>query len=207
MLFTGENEIEFTGLNPNGTKISKTLTVNIEELSDPVPPQWEMLFGNGEKDWTWSSSFCHLWGGQACFGNGGYLTDQLICWWTMGADSQDLTDAAGVDSQGAKMTFCKNGVKFIKTSNDGSTVEGRYSIDMNKKTYDEDGNVWAIGRLYIKANPSATILRGYGDDGKPQQEFDIIQMEDGLMQLSEVPAAGSGAWAGVLGWAFSPIQK
>ncbi|MGL5318413.1 MAG: hypothetical protein ACRC9Q_06930 [Bacteroidales bacterium] len=206
LLFTGTNEIVFTGLNPDGSKLTKTLSVNVDVLANPVPQEWEMLFGSGEKEWTWSTTFTHLWGAQVCLGNGGYLTDQLICWWNMGVNSEDLVAAAEADGKGAKMKFCKNGVKFIKTQNNGNVIEGKFSLDMNKKTLDPDGKVWSIGRLYIKGNPQATILRGWNDSKVPMKEFDIIKMSDNTMQLSEVPASGAGQWSAVIGWAFDSVR-
>jgi len=205
LLFTGENQIMFTGLNPDGTKIQKSLTVNVEVLSDPVPTEWSYLFGNGEKEWTWSSTFKNKFGVQVCFGNGGYKSDQLIAWWKMDINSQTLTDAAGTDGKNAKMKFSKNGVKFTKTTNDGIVYEGKFMIDMTKKTYVSEG-VWSIGKLYIKGEPNLTILRGWGDNLVPKKEFDIIALTPNQLQLSEVPPAGTAAWKGVLGWAFDAIK-
>src|SRR5690554_727433 len=49
LVITGDNDIVFTGLNPDGSTITKTLTVNVEELSFPVPMEWALLCGEGEK--------------------------------------------------------------------------------------------------------------------------------------------------------------
>src|SRR5690554_3461618 len=65
LVITGDNDIVFTGLNPDGSTITKTLTVNVEELSFPVPMEWALLCGEGEKEWEWAAT--------NCWGNGGYL--------------------------------------------------------------------------------------------------------------------------------------
>src|SRR5690554_5677349 len=40
LVIEGDNEIIFNGLNPDGTFITKSLIVNVEELSFPVPQEW-----------------------------------------------------------------------------------------------------------------------------------------------------------------------
>src|SRR5690554_5843741 len=39
LVITGDNNIIFTGLNPDGSTITKTITVNVEELTFPVPEE------------------------------------------------------------------------------------------------------------------------------------------------------------------------
>ncbi|MFC6101191.1 hypothetical protein [Olivibacter domesticus] len=184
LVVTGQNEITFTGRNPDGTEISKTLSVNVDELYFEVPLEWSYLTGGTEKEWTWDDTQPAVWG------NGGYMTNSAPAWWTL--KIADIDDQAANEGAGAKMTFSLKGAKFTKEKSDGSTETGKFTFDMTKKITLDDGTVWAKGKLTLSG---ATVLCGKSpnEDGAPVYVYDILLLNDGSMVLSyPEPGAGSG---------------
>src|SRR5690606_29382658 len=106
LVVTGENEIIFTGLNPDGTKITKTLSVQVDELTYEVPLEWGYLTGGSEKEWVWDDTQPGVWG------NGGYMGDVAPAWWVLPIDQID--GQAPGEGEGAKMVFSLGGAKLTK---------------------------------------------------------------------------------------------
>ena len=61
VVLAGQREIVFTGLNHDGTYITKTLTVQVDTLIN-VAPEWGILCGTGEKNWVWDNTLSAVWG-------------------------------------------------------------------------------------------------------------------------------------------------
>src|SRR5690606_14134306 len=192
MVVEGENEITFTGRNPDGSEITKTLTVNVEDLRFPVPPEWGFLTGGTDKEWAWDDTAPAVWG------NGGYLGNVAPAWWLV--PLADINGQSANEGPGAKMIFSLRGAKFTKVKSDGTTETGTFSFNMNSKTMDEAGAVWAKGKLTLKGT---TILNGISpnEGGIKIYEYDILALDDGKMVLSH-PEPGVGAWGTAWFWVF-----
>ena len=67
MVKTGDNNIRFIGLNPDGTEVNKSLSVSVDSLYFEVPLEWGMLTDGEAKTWVWDTSKAAVWG------NGGYM--------------------------------------------------------------------------------------------------------------------------------------
>lgn len=194
LVITGDNDIVFTGLNPDGTLITKTLTVNIEELSFPVPPQWAMLCGEGEKEWEWAAT--------NCWGNGGYLASFEPAWWVL--DQNGVEEQAAGEGPNSSMVFSISGASLTKKRNDGTTVTGSFSFDMTRKKETSGGVSWAIGQF---KTVGVTILCGVSpDEGKiPVNTLDILELTEDRLVLSYAPA-GTGEWGTAYFWVFVPKE-
>ncbi|HUH17717.1 hypothetical protein [Albibacterium sp.] len=192
MVVEGENEIIFTGRNPDGSEITKTLTVNVEDLRFPVPPEWGFLTGGTDKEWAWDDTAPAVWG------NGGYLGNVAPAWWLV--PLADINGQSANEGPGAKMIFSLRGAKFTKVKSDGTTETGTFSFNMNSKTMDEAGAVWAKGKLTLKGT---TILNGISpnEGGIKIYEYDILALDDEKMVLSH-PEPGAGAWGTAWFWVF-----
>ncbi|WP_165021044.1 hypothetical protein [Dysgonomonas sp. ZJ279] len=187
LVLKGENSITFTGQNGDGSQISKTITVNVEELSFPVPPEWGYLCGSGSKTWVWDETAPSVWG------NGGYKNDKAPAWWTLKIG--DINGQAANEGTGASMDFSISGAAFTKLKSDGSSEKGSFALLMTSVTLDDNGNVWAKGKLKTKGT---TVLCGKSpnEGGAPVYEYDILILNDNKMILSyPEPGVGSGGTA------------
>ncbi|WDF67307.1 hypothetical protein PQ465_13435 [Sphingobacterium oryzagri] len=192
LVATGENEIVFTGLNPDGSKISKTLSVIVDELSFPVPLEWGFLTDGGEKSWVWDTQKPAVWG------NGGYMGNVAPAWWTL-QESAINGQAAG-EGVGAKMIFSLRGATLSKVKSTGQTDVGAFSFDMTKKITLADGTVWAKGKLTTKG---VTVLCGISpnEGNAPVYEYDILLINGNELVLC-YPEPGVGAWGTAWFWVF-----
>lgn len=189
LVITGDNDIIFTGLNPDGTTITKTLTVNVEELTFPVPEEWGLLCGDGEKEWVWAET--------APWGNGGYLASSGPAWWIV--DQEGLEGQVEGEGPNTSMVFSINGASITKNRNDGTSETGSFSFDMSKQKLAGDA-LWAIGQF---KTVGTTILCGISpDEGSiPVNTFDILELTENRLVLSYAPA-GTGAWGTAYFWVF-----
>lgn len=192
LVVEGTNEIIFTGRNPDGSEITKTLTVNVDELYFDVPAEWGILTGGSEKDWVWDDSDGGVWG------NGGYMGNVEPAWWIV--NLADIDGQAPGEGAGAKMTFSLSGATFTKVKSDGTTETGTFTFDMGKKTTLDDGSVWAEGKLTLKGT---TVLCGISpnEGGAPVYEYDILLINDEELVLS-YPEPGVEAWGTAWFWKF-----
>lgn len=192
LVITGDNDIIFTGLNPDGSTITKTLTVNVEELSFPVPAEWALLCGDGEKEWEWAAT--------NCWGNGGYLASFGPAWWVL--DQNGVEELAAGEGPGASMVFSISGASLTKKRNNGTTVAGSFSFDMAKKKETSGGVSWAIGEF---KTVGVTVLCGVSpDEGKiPVNTYDILELSEDRLVLAYAPA-GTGEWGTAYFWVFVP---
>lgn len=192
LVITGDNDIIFTGLNPDGTTINKTLTVNVEELSFPVPEEWGFLCGDGEKEWVWAE--------EAPFGNGGYLANYKPEWWVL--DQDGIEEQAEGEGPNSSIIFAINGASLTKNRNDGTSETGTFSFNMNKKKTTSGGELWAKGEM---KTVGTTVLCGVSpDEGKiPVDTYDILVLTGDRLVLAYAPA-GTDEWGAAYFWVFVP---
>jgi len=192
MVVEGENEIIFTGRNPDGSEINKTLTVTVEDMYFPVPSEWGFLTAGSEKEWEWDDTAPSVWG------NGGYLGNVAPAWWVL--PIADINGQSANEGAGAKMTFSLRGAQFTKTKSNGTTETGTFSFNMNDKTMDDAGAVWAKGKLTLKGT---TVLNGISpnEGGAKVYEYDILVLDDEKMVLA-YPEPGASAWGTAWFWVF-----
>ncbi|MFD1771229.1 hypothetical protein [Sphingobacterium suaedae] len=192
LVVTGQNDIVFTGKNPDGTEISKVVPVQVDELYFEVPLEWGYLTDGGEKNWVWDTDQPAVWG------NGGYMASTAPAWWTL--KEPEIDGQATGEGVGAKMVFSLRGAKLSKVKSNGQTETGSFVFDMTKKITLEDGTVWAKGKLTTKG---VTVLCGKSpnEEGKPVYEYDILILNNERMVLS-YPEPGVGAWGTAWFWVF-----
>jgi hypothetical protein len=192
LLLTGDNDIIYTGLNPDGTKITQTLTVHIDRTYD-VEPEWAIFCGSGEKVWKWDDR------APAAWGNGGYLSNVAPGWWTVAAGGmEEQTPGEGA---GASMTFALKGASLIKNKSDGTTETGAFAFDMTRTTLNAGGDaLWGIGKLNTTR---VSVLSGKQPNGgnAPVYSYDILKLTDSEMVLGW-PEPGAGAWGTAWYWLF-----
>lgn len=196
MVVEGENEIIFTGLNPLGTKISKTLTVVVDELTFPVPPEWAFLTDGKEKTWKWDETKPAVWG------NGGYLGSLGPAWWTL--QESDMDGQGAGEGVGATMVLNLRGAKLTKIKSTGAKEVGSFSFDMSQTTNDEGGKVWGIGKFKTKGT---TVLVGKSplEANAPVYEFDIIKINEKELVLAYAKP-GTAPWADAYFWVFRAVE-
>ena len=188
----GPNTIVYTGLNADGTMITKSITVQVDALYD-VEPEWALFCGDsGLKDWVWDNTVAGPWG------NGGYKGNNAPGWWVVSIN--DINGQAPGEGAGASMTFSLIGAKLIKNYNDGTTAEGSFTFDMSKITYDDGGAVWAKGKLNTK---NVTVLCGKSpnESNAPVYSYDILKLTENNLVLS-YPEPGAGSWGTAWFWVF-----
>lgn len=186
LALTGDNKITFKGLNPDGSIITKELTVKVDVLSFAVPAQWQILCGSGEKTWTWSEA-------DKVYGNGSYMGDLAPSWWAMPASEVD-GQAAG-EGKGASMVFSIAGATLTKIKADGSETKGTFSFDMTK-TIDK----WSIGQFTTKG---VTVLAGHIiNDNTDCYNYEILTIDDKNLVLAAPRAGVNSAGGEATFWVF-----
>ncbi|SEL42333.1 hypothetical protein [Parapedobacter koreensis] len=196
LVATGENEIRFTGLNADGTKITKTLTVNVDELTFEVPLEWGYLTGGSEKTWVWDDTRPAVWG------NGGYMGDSAPAWWAL--PISDIDGQAAGEGAGAEMVFSLSGSRLTKVKSSGESQTGSFAFDMSQIITLDNGNVWAKGKLTTRG---VTVLCGISpnEGNAPVYEYSILMLDDDHMVLS-YSAPGTGAWGEAWFWMFKAVD-
>nr|WP_321353580.1 hypothetical protein [uncultured Draconibacterium sp.] len=192
MVLDGTQDIVFTGLNGDGSQITKTITIQIDTLID-VPEEWALLCGTGEKSWVWDDT-----DGQAVWGNGGYLGCTSPCWYTVPVGDMDA-QAAG-EGLNSELVFSVSGSSLTKVYSDGSSETGTFTFDMSKTTSYEGGGLWAKGKLTTQ---NITVLAGFQSNfgGAPIYEYDILRLDEDKLYLGW-PEPGVGAWGAAWFWMF-----
>lgn len=194
---TGAIEVAFTGLNPDGTKITKNFTIQVDVLST-LPTEYKNLFGDPtqgitSKKYVWDETAGAVWG------NGGYLGNTSPGWWTNDKAAMDKEDA-DYGSEGY-MIFDLNGMTLKKSNAAGTKTEtGTASLDLSSKKLDGNGAVWASAKLITK---NVTVLKGVAPNGgnAPVYDYDILKLTDSKLVLAW-PEPGSGAWGTAWFWMF-----
>ncbi|MCC8198467.1 MAG: hypothetical protein LIP06_07825 [Tannerellaceae bacterium] len=199
VVVTGDLIVTFTGLNADGTKITKELPIRVDELSFEVPAAWGYLCGSGSKDWTWDDTQPDNGDGPAVWGNGNYLGDKSPGWWSPGLSGMD--DTAEGEGDGAYMTFTLSGAKLTLHKTDGTQLEGSFSFDMEDQTEGNDGTIWSIGKLYTN---SVTVLAGISpNEGNIRvYEYYILQLDDDKLVLAWPTNGDGGGYGEAFYWMF-----
>lgn len=177
LVLTGENKIMFTGLNPDGSKITKELTVNVDALSFEVPKEWALFCGDGIKLWEWDDTQEAGDNGPVVWGNGAYKSDSAPAWWKVGLN--EIDGHASKEGVGASLTFSTSGAKLIINKSDGTTETGAFSFDMTKIIKNDKGENWAIGKFYTK---NVNVLCG-SVGGEEVFEYDILYLDENKLVL------------------------
>jgi hypothetical protein len=187
----GAQDVILTVLNPDGTKITKTYTVNVQECFE-VESEWALFCGTGSKTWTWDDSVDDPYGMGDAF-------DWAPNWWQAPID-----DAEG---KGASMTFSALGATFTKTKTNGSKESGSFAFDMNK-TFPSYSSVskgqltTTIPVLFGKTTGDDT---GIGSDGKDVRVYEIAKLNNDELVLVWVEAdmrPDSEGWGQATWWLF-----
>jgi len=194
---TGSIDVAFTRLNPDGTKITKNFTIQVDVLST-LPTEYKNLFGDPSqgitsKKYVWDETAGAVWG------NGGYLGNTSPGWWTNDKAAMDKEDA-DYGSEGY-MIFDLNGMTLKKSNAAGTKTEtGTASLDLSSKKLDGNGAVWASAKLITK---NVTVLKGVAPNGgnAPVYDYDILKLSDSKLVLAW-PEPGSGAWGTAWFWMF-----
>jgi hypothetical protein len=196
LVVVGTATITFTGLNGDGSEVTKELTVDVDTLYYEVDPQWGYLCGEGEKTWTWDTSV------NSCFGNGGYLGNSSPGWWALSV--AEIDEQAAGEGEGATMVFSTNGATLTKYLTDDTSESGTFDFDMTETTYDDSGSLWATG---ILNTTGVTVLCGISinESGIDVNEYDILELNDETLTLS-YHADGTGSWGEAWFWMFAPAE-
>lgn len=185
----GDIDILFTGLNGDGTAVSRTITVNVESIVYEVTGM-DKFIGSGSKTWVFDA----FTDNNHPYGIGG-VGDRSATWW--GPEYGEFNE------WDASITFSLDGgAIFTKTLSDGTTQKGSFSFNLAKKV----GN-WSKGILSLKG---ATIPNAYSINNRGAEAYDfyIIELEDDLMILANISgngvpdAPGEGSEANF--WIFRP---
>ena len=194
LVVPGSATVTFTGLNPDGSKITKDLQVKVDELTFPVPPEWGYLCGSGSKTWVWDETI------SSCFGNGGYLGNTSPGWWALKIGEINGQALAVGEGEGASMIFSTNGASLTKNYTNGTpSKKGKFAFDMTKKTLDGNGAVWAKGKLTTNA---VTVLAGFViNENANCYSYDILTLDNSKMALA-CPRPGAGSWGEATFWMF-----
>ncbi|MCD7975986.1 MAG: hypothetical protein LUG51_02075 [Tannerellaceae bacterium] len=176
VVLTGDLTVIFTGLNADGSKITKELPIRVDELTYEVPEEWALLCGTGSKDWTWSDEGEVVWG-NGDWNNGGYFPN----WW--GIPKDGMEEQAPGEGAAAYMTFSISGAKLTKTYSDGSVDVGSFSFNMNEQVLGGDDSVWAKGILNTN---NVTVLNGISpnEDNAKVYQYYILRLDENNLVLS-----------------------
>lgn len=186
LFLTGQQVITAVALNQDGSTFTKDFTVNVEEKSFAVEPQYEYLCGTGEKTWTWQ--------GEKCFGNGG-SGETGPAWWVL--NPSDVTTQCrdkklDADGLGATMTFTLRGLKMKKTSSDQKVRAGAFTMDLASNS----ANGWSYGIGSMRVS-GTNILCGhdFNDAGlKAWSEYNIVSLTPDKMVLAAQEFDKDGWW-------------
>jgi len=194
LVLKGANEIVFTGLNHDGTTITKTLTVQVDTLIN-VPAEWGLLCGTGEKSWVWDDTSA-----DGVWGNGGYKGNTAPGWWKVTLTQMNTQSGAEGEGAGSEMVFAVKGSSLTKKRTVGAAAAGAFTFDMTAKTLDDAGAVWAKGKLKTK---NVTVLCGIQANAAnaPVNEYDILKLDDSKLVLA-FPEPGAGSWGTCWFWMF-----
>lgn len=194
VMMAGDNDIVYSGMNPDGTIITKKITVHVDKLYD-VEPEYALFCGDkGTKTWVWDDTMGTPWG------NGGYLGNTSPGWWACSMndiEKQAVEKGFPGDGKNGSMLFSLKGSKITKS--DGTS--GSFTFDMSKKTKDDNGNVWAIGKLYTK---SVNVLLGIqpNEGNAVINEYDILKLDASHMYLACKETATVKSWQTCWFWCF-----
>jgi hypothetical protein len=197
MFTTGKQIVTLTGMCGDGTIIKKEFEVTVDDMHYEVAPEYALFCGKGEKTWTWDDT------ANAGWGNGGYKGNTTPGWWAVSVDAiEEQAKAKGHpgEGKGATMKFVLNGLKVIKSTGN----IGTFSFDMTKKTLDDGGAIWAVGKLYTKK--SAILFPVICNDWVDTNTFDILKLTEDKLYLSIPKSGTTGSWGEATFWCFKAVN-
>lgn len=214
LFLQGEQMITLTGLNSDGTIVTKEFPVTVDEMYYEVPAEYAMLCGSGSKKWTWDTEV-----NGGAWGNMGYKADSgenfanngSGTWWSCApADLADqlshstIGSPTGEENADAYMTWTLSGTKIETFTPSGTLIRsGKFSLNNYSKK--EEG--WSIGTLTTTAEAILwpwVINWASSPAVHPvaaPTEFEVIQLNEEKMVLVVPPADGS-SWSEATFWRF-----
>ena len=215
---TGDVTITLNALAADGSSLTKTYSAQVDEMSFPVDPHWELFCGSGTegKTWVWATDIPDKWApgvtAGGVYGNGGYLENNAPTWW--------MPDISTLGVADDKMTFDLNGgANFtLVTGNNqvqdngqpkglpAGTYKGSFKFDFSKAIATNSppgasgGSDWSIGTLTLSGGP--TVSLGYQPNTgnfEPITVYNILYLDDNVMMLG-CPEPGAGDWGGCWFW-------
>jgi hypothetical protein len=199
----GENTVLFEGRNGDGSSVTKTFKINVEDIVFKIPGL-ELFIGNeSSKTWVWDEFTDQ----GTPWGIGGAINDKAVSWWGPGYGNFTESDAT--------MTFALDGgLTFTKTLGDGTEQVGSFKYDLNyriKNSEDGKESPWVIGKLTL-TNATVPHPQSANYPSNPAQpdayQFYIIALEEDQIILATLPdnvladEVGSGGEANF--WLFRP---
>lgn len=193
---SGAQEVIVNILNPDGTKVTKTYPVDVEQCFD-VAAEWAIFCGTGSKVWEWDTSV-----GDGIHGMGD-VNDDCASWWTIG-NPESRVAAEGV---GATFTLTAIGSSIVKNRTDGTTEPGTFSFSMTPKANFSR----SLGQF---TTSGATILSARNSKGgEVENKFEIVRLNDDELRLLVIDMDGrdtynvaSEGWGQATHWCFRAVK-
>jgi len=186
----GDQEVILTVLNPDGTTMTKTYPVNVEECFD-VAPEWALFCGTGSKTWSWDDRVSDPYGMGDAF-------DYAPNWWQAPIEA--------IEGKGATMVFSAVGATIVKNKTDGSMESGTFSFDMTRTFPSYSASMGqlttTIPVLFGKTTGEDT---GIGSDGKDVRVYDIMRLSNDDLALVWVESnmrPDAEGWGQATWWLF-----
>ena len=173
----GDMIITFTGLNADGTTISKDLPINVEKILFKTSDM-NLFIGDGTKTWVWDQ-----FTNEQTFGGVTAIYPYGIGDASKGDKMPTLGGLADgtFDQSDATLTFSfdnAGGAIITKTLGNGTKQTGTFSYNLTKKIGD-----WSKGIISLKGAtiPHPVSMNGGGGDA---QEFFILQLDEDNLVLA-----------------------
>ncbi|GHT55188.1 hypothetical protein AGMMS49982_20840 [Bacteroidia bacterium] len=211
LLLTGEQTITLTAMTADGTTLTKSFTVNVDDLTEPVDPAYGYLCGTGSKKWTWQSA--------DCYGNGN--PSSLAPEWS----KSSITDVDGMcvakslphEGTNATMEFTLMGKKMVKKDADGNETPGTFNFEMKNFAVKESLWSWmdpywspddpfAIGTM---AFYNTNILFPYdiNYNNAVVTNYYIVSLSDTELILAAITTNQEVSWYETFYWVFVPVVE
>ncbi|GHT39637.1 hypothetical protein FACS189437_03560 [Bacteroidia bacterium] len=199
----GENTILFEGRNGDGSTVTKTIKVTVDDIVFKIPGL-ELFIGNeNSKTWVWDEFTDQ----GTPWGIGGAINDKAVSWWGPGYGNFTESDAT--------MTFALDGgLVFTKTLGDGTKEIGSFKYDLNYRIKNKDDgkeSSWVVGKITFKGAtvPHPQSANYPTNASKPDAyEFYILVLDEEQIILATLPdnvladEVGAGGEANF--WLFRP---
>lgn len=174
-------------------------------------PGQSLLFGKGEKKWSWANDGFEVWGNGGNSGAGALFTWNAVDgkWWGV-KTPEELLDQLGhaeghketlgipAASSGAYMVFDKK-ANVTSYKSDGTPIAAStYSVE----NYDSSrSSGWALGELDSE-EPAVLWPFSINENGKTVTKFDIMYLDPNYMTLVYTKGNGAGSWGEITYWRF-----
>ena len=192
---SGDVNIVFTVLNPDGSRVSKAYPYTVEECFN-VAPEWALFCGSGSKTWTWDED-----AGVGYHGMGDVFDDGAT-WWNI-PDPESRVPGEGI---GATMTLSADGATLTKVRTDGSTESGTFGFDMSKQ---HAGYSRSLGQFTTN---STNVLAGRNTKGGEFVTlYEIVKLTEDefrlcVIDMDEPYLPDSEGWGQSTHWLFKAVD-